>query len=158
MLRRTFRIGLLVGLLGGAIAALVKAVQNRSTAPASAPAPAPWTPLPNAEPVVVPPRPTVAERQHVAVAGLQEPIAPAEPARKAAAAPKKAAAKKAAPKPAPWVAPVDGECPPSHPVKAKMSSKIYHLPGGFNYARTRPDRCYRDAEAAEADGLRPSKR
>ena len=58
----------------------------------------------------------------------------------------------------PWLAPVDGECPPTHPVKAKMSSGIYHLPGGAMYGRTHPDRCYIDAPAAEADGLRPAKR
>jgi hypothetical protein len=55
------------------------------------------------------------------------------------------------------VDPVDGECPPTHPVKGKLASGIYHLPGGLNYARTRPDRCYTDASAAEADGLRPAK-
>jgi hypothetical protein len=43
-------------------------------------------------------------------------------------------------------------------VKAKMSSKIFHVAGGLNYERTRPDRCYRDPAAAEADGLRKSAR
>jgi hypothetical protein len=57
-----------------------------------------------------------------------------------------------------WVEPNDGTCPASHPVKAKMSSKIFHVEGGLNYARTHPDRCYRDAAAAEADGLRKSAR
>jgi hypothetical protein len=57
-----------------------------------------------------------------------------------------------------WVEPNDGICPPSHPVKAKLSSKIFHVEGGANYARTNPDRCYRDTAAAEADGLRPAKR
>ena len=52
----------------------------------------------------------------------------------------------------------DGACPVSHPVKAKLASGIYHLPGGGNYERTKPDRCYSTAEAAEADGLRPAKR
>jgi hypothetical protein len=52
----------------------------------------------------------------------------------------------------------DGACPLSHPVKAKLSSGIYHLPGGQNYERTKPDRCYVDAAAAEADGLRAAKR
>jgi hypothetical protein len=144
---------MLVGLLGGAVAAAVKAFQGRTTsAPApAAPAPA-WTPLPNAEPVVVPPR---AERPSVSIADLQESPAPPKPARSV----KKAAPKKvAAPKLEPWVAPIDGEAPPTHPIKAKMASGIYHVPGGLNYARTRPDRCYRDVEAAEADGLRPSKR
>lgn len=60
--------------------------------------------------------------------------------------------------PASWVEPVDGGCPPSHPVKAKLSSGIYHVPGGLSYDRTRPDRCYRDAAAAEADGLRAARR
>jgi hypothetical protein len=141
-----------MGLLGGAAAAAVKALQGRATSqPAPAPAPA-WTPIPNAQPVVVPPR---VERPAVSIADLQEAPAPA-PAKKAPA--KKAAAPKKPAELAPWVEPVDGECPPTHPVKGKLASKIYHLPGGFNYARTKPDRCYRDAAAAEADGLRPSKR
>lgn len=57
-----------------------------------------------------------------------------------------------------WVEPVDGACPASHPVKAKMSSRIYHVEGGLNYGRTHPDRCYRDPAAAEADGLRRAAR
>jgi hypothetical protein len=57
-----------------------------------------------------------------------------------------------------WVAPNGtGACPATHPVKAKMRSGIYHEPGGANYDRTQPDRCYLDAAAAEADGLRRSK-
>lgn len=58
----------------------------------------------------------------------------------------------------PWVAPVDGACPTTHPVKAKLASKIFHVPGGASYERTVPDRCYVDAAAAEADGLRAAKR
>ena len=57
-----------------------------------------------------------------------------------------------------WADPVDGGCPDGFPVKAKLKSGIYHLPGNGNYDRTSPDRCYRDAGAAEADGLRASKR
>jgi hypothetical protein len=58
----------------------------------------------------------------------------------------------------PWVEPAEsGACPAHHPVKAKLASGIFHAPGGANYARTQPDRCYLSAEAAEADGLRPSK-
>jgi hypothetical protein len=52
----------------------------------------------------------------------------------------------------------DGACPISHPVKAKLASGIFHVPGGGNYERTKPDRCYVSAEAAEADGLRAAKR
>ncbi len=57
-----------------------------------------------------------------------------------------------------WVAPDDGQCPAGHPIKAKMTSKIFHAPGQLNYDRTTPDRCYVDAAAAEADGLRAAKR
>jgi hypothetical protein len=57
-----------------------------------------------------------------------------------------------------WVEP-DGEtCPTTHPVKGKLASGIYHERGGQMYDRTTPDRCYRDADAAIADGLRASKR
>lgn len=51
----------------------------------------------------------------------------------------------------------DGTCPVSHPIKAKLGSGIYHVRGGANYERTKPDRCYADEAAAEADGLRRSK-
>lgn len=57
-----------------------------------------------------------------------------------------------------WVEPTEGACPTSHPVKAKLASKIFHVPGGLSYDRTHPDRCYVDAAAAEADGLRAAKR
>jgi hypothetical protein len=60
--------------------------------------------------------------------------------------------------PTAWVEPVDGACPATHPVKAKLSSGIFHVPGAQMYERTNADRCYADAEAAEADGLRASKR
>ena len=63
-----------------------------------------------------------------------------------------------APDGAGWIEPVDGACPVSHPVKAKLTSGIFHVPGGQMYDRTVPDRCYVDATAAEADGLRASKR
>ena len=76
-------------------------------------------------------------------------VARAVPARRADAAGGSRAA---------WVEPTDGACPTSHPVKAKLASKIFHLPGMANYDRTNPDRCYVDAAAAEADGLRAAKR
>jgi hypothetical protein len=57
-----------------------------------------------------------------------------------------------------WVAANDGVCPPSHPVKAKLSSKIFHTPGARNYGRTHADRCYPDEQSAAADGLRPALR
>ena len=48
--------------------------------------------------------------------------------------------------------------PEHHPVKAKLASGIFHVPGGQSYDRTLPDRCYVDAAAAEADGFRAAKR
>ena len=57
-----------------------------------------------------------------------------------------------------WIDPIDGSCPASHPVKGNGNSKIYHVPGGRFYDSTVPERCYRDPQAAEADGMRASKR
>jgi hypothetical protein len=57
-----------------------------------------------------------------------------------------------------WVAANDGVCPQSHPVKAKLASKIFHTPGARNYSRTKADRCYADEASAQADGLRPALR
>ena len=75
------------------------------------------------------------------------PFPPQPPGRRRSAAPAADA----------WVDPEDGACPASHPVKAKLASGIFHVPGGANYDRTHADRCYRSAEAAETDGLRASK-
>ncbi|MBV8949761.1 MAG: hypothetical protein JOZ99_02720 [Actinobacteria bacterium] len=57
-----------------------------------------------------------------------------------------------------WAEPVDGDVVPGYPVKGKVGSGIYHVPGGLSYARTIPDRCYATPQDAEADGLRPAKR
>lgn len=57
-----------------------------------------------------------------------------------------------------WVEPGPDGCPPGYLVKAKRSSRLYHLPGMAAYERTRPDRCYASAEAAEADGFARAKR
>ena len=56
-----------------------------------------------------------------------------------------------------WVDPVDGRCPDGYPIKANDNSGIHHAPGGRFYDRTVPERCYADAEAAEADGYRAAK-
>ena len=57
-----------------------------------------------------------------------------------------------------WVAPNDdGSAPDGHPIKVKESSGIFHLPGGRFYDRTKADRCYATAAAAQADGYRQSK-
>lgn len=57
-----------------------------------------------------------------------------------------------------WVRPDDdGSCPLTHPIKANTRSGIFHRPGSQVYVRTRAERCYRDAAAAEADGYRAAK-
>jgi hypothetical protein len=57
-----------------------------------------------------------------------------------------------------WVEPVGGTCPTSHPVKAKLASRLFHVPGMFAYDRTRPDRCYAEEQDALADGFTRAKR
>jgi hypothetical protein len=149
VLRRSFRIGLTLGLLAGVAFALSKLLGGRASSqpePRSVGAPSSWPPL---QPE---PAPTIA----ATTALVPDPEAP----KTAAAPPKKAAAPKAAAPTATtaWVEPSGDVCPTTHPVKAKLSSKIFHLPGMLNYDRTKPDRCYSDAPSAEADGLRPAKR
>jgi hypothetical protein len=56
-----------------------------------------------------------------------------------------------------WIAADAGQCPLSHPIKANSSSRIYHVPGSRFYDRTKAERCYADAAAAEADGYRAAK-
>lgn len=57
-----------------------------------------------------------------------------------------------------WVAPVDGVCPVSHPIKGNADSGIFHVPGGMSYDRTVAERCYATEADAEADGFRQAKR
>ncbi len=84
---------------------------------------------------------------------------PTATATSAAAAPSATPARPPTPEAAqPWLPPRDdGNTPASHPIKAKQSSGIFHVPGGRFYDRTRPDRCYTTAAEAEADGYRQSK-
>jgi hypothetical protein len=112
----------------------------RRRQPSLTPAPAPtWPPVtpPRADPTASPATPPEEDVPTVpSVAAAGEPIPPQS-----------------------WIAPDDeGVCPTSHPIKAKLSSKIFHLPGMFAYDRTQPDRCYATEDAAVADGLRKAKR
>lgn len=53
--------------------------------------------------------------------------------------------------------PLDGVCPASHPIKGNrgsMGALIYHIPGGRNYDRTKPEACFASIEDAEAAGYR----
>ena len=148
MIRRSFRVGLTVGLLAGLAFALVKMFGGRSEHAAGVPAASsePWPRL-KADPAV----PSAASIALVPDPAAPSPVAPVVAEAVVAPAKKK-------PLVAAWVEPTGDVCPTSHPVKAKLSSKIFHLPGMLNYDRTKPDRCYKDAPAAEGDGLRAAKR
>jgi hypothetical protein len=122
-----------VGVVGGALYAAWRAYQARMPTPTTEgswePAPFPFPPIPRPSS----PRPPVNIVPDGAAPHLERPSVGLS------------------------IEPLDGTCPASHPVKGKLASGIYHLPGGLNYERTRPDRCYVDAAAAESDGLRASK-
>ena len=45
-----------------------------------------------------------------------------------------------------------------HLNEAGEESKIFHVPSGRSYDRTKAERCYSSPEAAEADGFRQAKR
>ena len=107
--------------------------------------------------VVEPPAPTVTERIPPVKRAASQAVPAASRATKRP--PRKASAKRvAAGTRRTWVEPTGTDCPTSHPVKAKLASMIYHLPGMAAYNRTRPDRCYRDGPSAESDGFIRSKR
>ncbi|MGQ0430869.1 MAG: sunset domain-containing protein [Microthrixaceae bacterium] len=176
MIRRSFRIGLTLGLLGGLVFAITKMLGARpAPTPDPAAVPPPTSPMPARTTAAVTQPITPAAPAPAPVPEATAPAAPGAPVRVEPAPPKKApaakttkppanktTAKKAPAKKKPlvalWVEPTGDVCPTSHPVKAKLASKIFHLPGMLNYDRTKPDRCYRDAGSAEGDGLRPAKR
>ena len=176
MIRRSFRIGLWLGLLAGVAFALSKILRSRDEhsaiidlgSPATlTPTPTQWPPLeaaiPTPEPIQVPDpdvEPIVATQEPGLITVGDEPLQEPEPAPVKKPVAKKPAAKKAAPKKklAPWVDPDGNICPQTHPVKGKLSSKIFQVPGNFAYDRTKPDRCYESAAAAEGDGMRAAKR
>ncbi len=172
-MRRLFRFVVLAGIAAGIAGVLRgRAKTDPLPSPASVPTGEPWPPLrpePEPTPAAVAPKTSAPKK-----------TAPKKTAPKKTSAPTKISAPAKAPSavvPEPggvpvaaivpehtaissaWVEPgTDGTCPPTHPVKAKMSSKIFHSPGQLNYDRTTPDRCYTDAGAAVADGLRAAKR
>jgi hypothetical protein len=134
-------------LAGAVLWAARRALMRWIDGPAQEPSRDPWPPLTEAEPPLTEAEPAVE--------------APLEPAGPPAAAPPVEDPPGVAPAAAGsgWVAPDEGgTCPVGHPVKAKLSSKIYHLPGMSAYARTNPDRCYASPERAEADGFTRAKR
>lgn len=142
MLARVFRL-IKIGAVVGAVVGGIRMVLGRRQPPVTGEAS--W--------------PTLAERAAATRSRQAQPAAD-EPARRSASEPAERAdqADEESAGGEDWAEPVDGACPATHPVKGKPGSGIFHVPGGLFYDRTVPDRCYRSAEAAEADGLRPAKR
>jgi hypothetical protein len=128
VIRRSLRIGLLLGLIGAVAFALSKLLGSDDHHAAGL-ASRPSEPWPRLTSDPATAAPPIAR-------AVPDPDAPSDA----------------------WVEPTAGVCPATHPVKAKLASKIFHLPGMANYERTKPDRCYADAATAEADGLRQAKR
>ena len=147
--------------------AVVVGAEDQPSAPPAPVEPAPVEPAPvESAPVKRRQRPLKATRI-VKPDPAPKPAAAAGPVGKAPAE-KPPVGKKAAPvgkKAAPaktkrnagapaWVSPDgDGEPPAGHPVKAKLVSMLYRVPGMPMYNRTVADRCYATPEAAEADGF-----
>ncbi len=137
--------GLRLGLLAGLGYAVLKMMQRRENGADAVGAPT-WPPVTLQPPGSSPEPPRAAEQP----ARPEPSAAPAPPPQTTPPPPSGDRA---------WVEPSsDDVCPQSHPIKAKLSSKIFHLPGMLAYDRTKPDRCYAAAAAAEADGLRQAKR
>lgn len=161
-----------LALFVGAVAALVRSLRGApSGAFSAAEGPIEMRPAPPSAPVAAVPTTPITDlvlatepvehADDVEHPEDTEPIRPAEPGASVTATPP-ADPDEARPKAwggrRAWANPADGACPDGYPVKAKLSSGIFHVPGGLSYERTTPDRCYPDAAAAEADGLRQSKR
>jgi hypothetical protein len=148
-LKRVFKLGVLAG-AGYAIWRYLETRSSQSGVTWEAqPAPYPPRPQPTEAPTAAPAATPATGAPAGADASAPTDPAPGAPAVDSAAPVSTNGA---------WVEPVAGTCPEGYPVKAKMSSGIYHVKGGLSYGRTTPDRCYRDVETAEADGLRPAKR
>lgn len=57
-----------------------------------------------------------------------------------------------------WVEPLDGACPTTHPIKAKLGSRVFRRPGMPTYEASKPDRCYASEGAARRAGFTEAQR
>jgi hypothetical protein len=148
MIRRLFRLLVPSGLLLAAVLLVRRTVRLRDEGARVVPSPDRWPPIPTGDEAALAP----------------STIRPAsDPAPPPIDAHEEATTDPATTVPpttvtATWLPPVDGSCPPTHLIKVKEASGIYHLPGMLNYERTKPDRCYAEESAAVADGFTKSKR
>ncbi|MDQ1370742.1 MAG: hypothetical protein QOF20_3095 [Acidimicrobiaceae bacterium] len=149
MVRRFVRFLLPSGLLLVVALLVRRSVHLRSEVFRVVPSRDAWPPITEVE---RPPPPVTAETEAAQTEAAETEAAQTESAET------EAAPTETVQSPAAWLAPADGECPPTHVIKAKEASGIYHLPGMANYNRTKPDRCYAEESAAEADGFTKAKR
>ena len=149
-LRRIKRLAYLGGLVGAVVA--LRQARTRRDARVRLGPPRTWPPLQVSETPVA----AVGDLVTAAGHGGGDPLASQPAGPVVSDDPVAAVGAVATARPA-WIAPEDGACPLSHPVKANGNSGIYHVPGGQFYARTRAERCYVDATTAEADGYRAAK-
>ena len=149
LLRRVLRLGLLAGVGVG----ILKAVKGRKT-------PDPWADswVSTGPPGGTPPSTAPVAPTTTASPAKASPARATKPTRTGPARKSPTGKAEAPPGERLWVPANDGVCPQSHPIKGKLSSKIFHTPSGRNYSRTKADRCYPDEASAQADGLRPALR
>lgn len=147
--------GLALGAVAGALLAFYftreEAVPEDETPPDSAPIllrESAASPAPSVTPRPLVAMPTKAEEgvpDQLAAAELESPEAVKDIAKAAGEAVRSR------------VAPIDGACPASHPIKGNKSSMgalIYHTPASLSYARTKPEACFATEADAEAAGYR----
>jgi hypothetical protein len=51
-----------------------------------------------------------------------------------------------------------GECPSEAPIKGNASSRIYHMPSGAYYGRTKAEQCFATEQDAQNAGYRKAQR
>lgn len=154
MVRSVLRVVVRLSLLGAVVLVVAKLVQaRRSHDDEWSQPPTEWPPV-RQDPVV--PEEPAAVVAEPAPGLVKTPSAPDSEAPRASRTAGRR--RRAVPADATWLEPVGAVCPPSHPVKVKLRSMLYHLPGMAAYTRTTPDRCYLDATAAESDGFTKAKR
>ena len=157
MLRRVLRLGLLAGIGAGVLKVALGRKRPDPWADSWVSTGPPGGTRPSPAPVAAAPKPAPAESEK-SDSGKSAPSRAAKPTRKGPARRSPTGKAEDPPGERLWVQANDGICPQSHPVKAKLSSKIFHTPGGRNYTSTKADRCYPDEASAQADGLRPALR
>jgi hypothetical protein len=156
MIRRLFRFALKLGMVGSVVAVAFKALGRRRSASSASDWSAgtePWPPIDLADqpaPGARGPGPVAAEDVVVGDVVVGDVVVEDVEAEAVTDGDVEGQV---------WSDPHDdGSCPVTHPVKAKLGSGVFHLPGMANYERTKADRCYPDADTARADDLRQAKR